>query len=238
MREEMSGEIVMVNAVVSAHLLGVVTSWRDISSSISRSEMGTLQYRYPQASDQCFNLPSEKHKRWGDEEMILHAGWIVVGLDHRICHERFPLHIFREEGVGDLTCRGEDTCSEDFGFALLFHQSEFDAEPAEPFQVEDVVRVLGGVCRFANEREEFRVVLIHQRRYVAQAVVNHVRFRGEFRMRTMTDELGNGEASVRDVRIKRAIRDGAFSRHQVHVGDLLHLFAEQLELRYLVFADA
>src|SRR5262245_55692361 len=100
-----------------------------------------------------------------------------------------------------------------------------------------MIAASGGGHGFADEGEQFGVIAVHERRHVAQTVVDHVRLRSELRVRTMTDKLRDRKTAVGDILIKSSIRQGALRRDKVHIRFALHALAQLTKLRYDLACD-
>ena len=81
-----------------------------------------------------------------------------------------------EERERNLARGGEDTGAEHLQGAGFLDQAELDREPAEALEIQQVKRVRGGQRRLPDQRQPLRVVAMHQRGHVAEAIVNHVRW--------------------------------------------------------------
>ena len=66
--------------------------------------------------------------------------------------------------------------------------------------------------RLADQRQQLGVVVVHQRRHVAEAVVDHVRLGRELRVRAVADELRDREAALGDVLVEGAVRQRPLGR--------------------------
>ena len=142
-----------------------------------------------------------------------------------------------KQRIRDLAGRRKDAGPEHLRFARLLDQAELDAEPAEPLQGQHLVAVRRGRHGLADEDEQLGVVAVHQRRDVAEAVVDHVRLGRELRVRTVADELRHRKAAVGDVLVKGAVRQRPLGRDEVHVRLAPQPVAQMAQLRDLVARD-
>ena len=69
----------------------------------------------------------------------------------------------------------------------------------------------------ADEVEQLGVVAVHQRRDVAEAVVDHVRLGRELRVRAVAEELRHRKAAVGDVLVEGAVGQRPLGGDEVHV---------------------
>ena len=121
--------------------------------------------------------------------------------------------------------------------ARFLDQAELDAEPAEALEGQHLVAACRGRHGLADQGQQLGVVVVHQRRHVAEAVVDHVRLGRELRVRAVADELRHRKAALGDVLVKGPIRQGALGRDEVHVRLAVQPLAQMAQLRDLVAGD-
>src|SRR5215207_4351394 len=79
--------------------------------------------------------------------------------------------------------------------------------------------------------------MVHQRRYVAETVVNHVRLGSELRMRAVANELSHWKSPLADVLVKDAIGQRTLGRNEMHVRFALDTPAQMTQLGNLALSD-
>src|SRR5688572_7824140 len=80
--------------------------------------------------------------------------------------------------------------------------------------------------------------MVHERRHVAEAVVNHVRLGREFGMRAVANELCDGETALAYVLVEDAIGKRTFGRDEMHVRLALETPAQMTQLGNLALRDS
>src|SRR5262245_39453831 len=104
--------------------------------------------------------------------------------------------------VRNLARRRQDAGAEYLDPVRLLDQTELDAEPAKALERQNLSAVLGRRRRLADQHEELGIILIEQGRHVAEAVMDHVRFRRELRVRAVSKELRHWKAALGDVLVE------------------------------------
>src|SRR5260221_9816089 len=100
-------------------------------------------------SHQRLQFLSQERKRRCNKQMVLHARWVVVGFDDHVGREWPARNFGRKERIGNLAGRGEDSGTEDFGFARLLDQADFETEPPEALPRQHLLAPLGRRDGFA-----------------------------------------------------------------------------------------
>src|SRR6516225_3471154 len=146
----------------------------------------SLRDRNPEPFYQLLHLAPQECKRRNDEQLILHARRIVIGFDDLVGHERTAADVGGKR-EGNFAGGGQNAGAENFDVPLFLDQAKFDAEPAEALQSEHLFAVRRGERGLADQSQDFRIILIHERRDMAEAVVDHVWLGCELRMRAVAD---------------------------------------------------